>query len=79
MRQCYISQLSECKMDDGMKHTPDEFDEYLHSGDPEVRKRAEKIGKSERTVSSMTRGLQGKGLLAREYGKRNGAWKVLLQ
>ena len=39
---------------------------------------AEKIGKSERTVSSLTTGLQGKGLLAREDGKRNGAWKVLL-
>lgn len=39
---------------------------------------AEKIGKSERTVSSMTKGLQGKGLLAREVSKRNGAWEVLL-
>ena len=28
-------------MDDGMKPTPDEFDEYLRSGDPEVGKRAE--------------------------------------
>ena len=39
---------------------------------------AEKIGKSERTVSSLTTGLRGKGLLARKDGKRNGAWQVLL-
>ena len=39
---------------------------------------AEKIGKSERTVRALTKGLQGKGLLARKDGKRNGAWEVLL-
>ena len=39
---------------------------------------AEKIGKSERTVSSLTKGLQEKGLLAREACNRNGAWEVLL-
>ena len=39
---------------------------------------AEKIGKSEWTVRSLTKGLQEKGLLARKDGKRNGAWEVLL-
>ena len=39
---------------------------------------AEKIGKSERTVRTLTKGLQDKGMLARENGKRNGTWEVLL-
>ena len=39
---------------------------------------AAKIGKSERTVSTLTKGLREKGLLAREDGKRNGPWEVLL-
>ena len=38
---------------------------------------AERIGKSERTVRSLTRGLREKGLLARKDGKRNGAWEVM--
>ena len=38
---------------------------------------AEKIGKSVRTVRSLTKRLQNKGMLARENGKRNGAWEVL--
>lgn len=37
---------------------------------------ARKIGKSPRTVKSMTVKLQEKGLLARENGKRNGRWVV---
>lgn len=39
---------------------------------------AEKIGKSERTVRILTKGLQDKGMLARKDGKRNGAWEILL-
>ena len=39
---------------------------------------AEKIGKSERIVRSMVKGLQEKGLLSRKNGKRNGVWGVLL-
>ena len=38
---------------------------------------AEKIGKSERTVKSLTKTLQEKKLLARKNGKRNGLWEVL--
>ena len=38
---------------------------------------AEKIGKSVQTVRSLTKRLQDKGMLARENGKRNGAWEVL--
>ena len=39
---------------------------------------AEKIGKSERTVRTLTKGLQDKGMLASENGKRNDTWEVLL-
>jgi DNA-binding CsgD family transcriptional regulator len=39
---------------------------------------AEKIGKSVRTVRSLTKGLQDKDMLARKDGKRNGVWEVLL-
>ena len=38
---------------------------------------AEKIGKSERTVKTITKTLQEKNLLARKNGKRNGVWEVL--
>lgn len=38
---------------------------------------AEKIGKSERTVKSLTKTLQNKGLLSRKNGRRNGIWEVL--
>ena len=38
---------------------------------------AEKIGKSERTVKTLTKILQEKGLLVRKNGKRNGFWKIL--
>lgn len=38
---------------------------------------AEKIGKSERTVKTLTKTLQEKKLLARKNGKRNGVWEVL--
>lgn len=37
---------------------------------------ARKIGKSPRTVKSMTVRLQEKGILTRENGKRNGRWVV---
>ena len=38
---------------------------------------AEKIGKSERTVKTLTKTLQEKNLLVRKNGKRNGVWEVL--
>ena len=38
---------------------------------------AEAIGKSERTVKSITKALQKKGLLVRKNGKRNGIWVVI--
>ena len=38
---------------------------------------AERIGKSERTVKTLTRALQEKNLLARKNGKRDGVWEVL--
>ncbi|MCI5779818.1 MAG: winged helix-turn-helix transcriptional regulator [Lentisphaeria bacterium] len=38
---------------------------------------AERIGKSERTVKTLTRALQEKNLLARKNGKRDGIWEVL--
>ena len=38
---------------------------------------AEKNDKSERTVKTITKALQDKGLLARKNGKRNGVWEVL--
>lgn len=37
---------------------------------------AEKIGKSEQTVKSLTKTLQEKNLLTRRNGKRNGVWEV---
>lgn len=37
---------------------------------------AKMIGKSERTVKSMTVIMQEKGLIKRENGKRNGRWIV---
>ena len=41
------------------------------------KKIAEKIGKSERTVKTLTKVLQEKGLLVRKNGKRNGFWEVM--
>lgn len=41
------------------------------------KKMAEAIGKSERTVKSITKALQEKGLLVRKNGKRNGIWGVV--
>ncbi len=38
---------------------------------------AEAIGKSERTVKTITVSLQQKGMLARKNGKRNGTWQVI--
>ncbi|MBD5457541.1 MAG: winged helix-turn-helix domain-containing protein [Lachnospiraceae bacterium] len=38
---------------------------------------AERIGKSERTVKTITISLQKKGMLERMNGKRNGKWIVL--
>ena len=37
------------------------------------------IGKSERTIKTRTVMMQEKGLIARENGKRNGKWKVLIE
>ena len=40
---------------------------------------AEMSGKSERTIKRRTVEMQEKGLIARENGKRNGRWKVLVE
>lgn len=40
---------------------------------------AEMSGKSERTIKRRTVEMQEKGLIARENGKRNGKWKVLIK
>ena len=40
---------------------------------------AEMSGKSERTIKRRTVEMQEKGLIARENGKRNGKWKVLVE
>lgn len=37
---------------------------------------AEEIGKSERTVKSMTKPLQERGLLARRHGRKAGTWEA---
>ena len=37
---------------------------------------AAKIGKSERTVKTITVNLQEKGILQRVNGKRNGRWEI---
>lgn len=37
---------------------------------------AEEIGKSERTVKSMTKSLQKRGLLARRHGRKAGTWEA---
>lgn len=37
---------------------------------------AEEIGKSERTVKSMTKPLQERGLLARRHGSKAGTWEA---
>ena len=36
-------------------------------------------GKSERTIKRRTVEMQEKGFIARENGKRNGKWKVLVE
>lgn len=38
---------------------------------------AGEIGKSERTVKSMTKSLQERGLLSRRHGRKAGTWEVL--
>ena len=43
------------------------------------RELADAIGKSVRTVKTRTVEMQEKGLIARENGKRNGKWKVLVE
>ena len=40
---------------------------------------AEMTGKSERTIKRRTVEMQEKGFIARENGKRNGKWKVLVE
>ena len=40
---------------------------------------AKAIGKSERTVKSRTVEMQEKRLIARENGKRNGKWSILIE
>ena len=49
--------------------------------DPRITQKAlaEKLGKSERTIKTKTVVLQEKGCLARENGKRNGRWRVLIE
>ena len=49
--------------------------------DPKITQKrlAEKLGKSERTIKGRTVALQDKGYLARENGKRNGHWQVLIE
>ena len=37
---------------------------------------AEEIGKSERTVKSMAKSLQERGLLARRHGRKAGTWEA---
>lgn len=37
---------------------------------------AGEIGKSERTVKSMTKSLQDRGLLARRHGRKVGTWEA---
>lgn len=37
---------------------------------------AEEIGKSKRTVKSMTKSLQKRGLLARRHGRKAGTWEA---
>ena len=37
------------------------------------------VGKSERTIKRCTVEMQEKGLIARENGKRNGKWKILIE
>lgn len=38
-----------------------------------------RIGRSERTIKTKTIEMQGKGLIERVNGKRNGQWKVLIE
>jgi len=52
--------------------------EYLTKNPHATQKMiAEQIGKSERTVKTLTKTLQDKGLLTRKNGKRNGVWEVM--
>ena len=37
------------------------------------------IGKSERTIKSITVALQTKGMIRRKNGKRNGKWEVVIE
>lgn len=37
------------------------------------------VGKSERAIKTRTIDMQEKGFIARENGKRNGKWKVLIE
>ena len=40
---------------------------------------SELVGKSERTIKRCIVEMQEKGLIARENGKRNGKWKILIE
>ena len=40
---------------------------------------SELVGKSERTIKRCTVEMQEKGLIARENGKRNSRWKILIE
>lgn len=72
------SAISKCK-DYTLDCTLDELSVlHIMKEQPAITQKelAERIGKSVRTVKSLTVALQEKGLLVRENGKRNGRWIV---
>ena len=65
--KCNFCTLEESAVLDFLKENPHATQKMI----------AKKIGKSERTVKTLTKTLQEKKLLARKNGKRNGVWEVL--
>ena len=65
--KCKNCTLEETAMLDFLKQNPHATQKMI----------AEKIGRSERTVKTLTKVLQEKGLLVRKNGKRNGFWEIL--
>lgn len=53
------------------------YEQTFNAIDNILRNGTTEIGKSERTVKSITVSLQEKMILKRENGKRNGFWQII--
>lgn len=67
--KCNICTLEELAVLNMIKNNPSVTQKELAAG----------IGKSERTIKSITVALQTKGMIRRKNGKRNGKWEVVIE